>query len=86
MRVHWHRRDLRLADNRGIADTDEPTVGLFVFDDEALATAGPPRVAFLLEALSRLREQYRERGGELVFARGDPVDVVPTLQLIVIPR
>ena len=79
MRVHWHRRDLRLADNRGIAATDEATVGLFVFDDEALATAGPPRVAFLLAALSALREQYRERGGELMLARGDPSEVVPAV-------
>ena len=79
MRVHWHRRDLRLGDNRGIAATDEPTVGLFIFDDEALATAGPPRVAFLLEALSRLRENYRNRDGELILTRGDPVEVVPSV-------
>ncbi len=77
MRVHWHRQDLRIPDNRGLAVTDEETVGLFVFDPAALERVAPPRLSFLLDALERLREQYRDRGGDVLIARGEPATVVP---------
>jgi len=79
MRLHWHRRDLRLADNRGLAAADGPTVPVFVLDDDVLAHASPPRVAFLLDALDSLRGAYRERGSDLVVARGDPRELLPAL-------
>jgi deoxyribodipyrimidine photo-lyase len=79
MQVHWHRRDLRTADNRGLsAATDAgPTVPLFVFDDAVLAHAGAPRVRYMLDALAELRERYRALGSDLVVRRGDPREVVP---------
>ena len=79
MRIHWHRRDLRLADNRGLADGPERPVGLFVFDEGVLDHAGAPRVAFMLDALCELRSAYRDRGSELLVRRGDPATVVPEL-------
>jgi deoxyribodipyrimidine photo-lyase len=79
MRLHWHRRDLRVADNRGLADPAEPAAGVFVFDDELLGHAAPPRVAFMLDALESLREAYRENGSELFVRHGDPAGVLPAL-------
>jgi deoxyribodipyrimidine photo-lyase len=79
MRLHWHRRDLRLADNVGLADPPEPPAGVFVLDDEVIVHAGPPRVAFLLESVERLRTAYRERGSTLFVRRGDPADVLAAL-------
>jgi len=81
MRLHWHRRDLRAADNAGLARAaeDGPVVPVFVFDRDVLAHAGPPRVAFMLDALRELREWYRERGSDLVVRRGDPREVLPGL-------
>jgi len=81
MRLHWHRRDLRVADNRGLgAATDgDDAVGCFVFDPRVLEHAAPPRVAFLLDALESLRNEYRDRGGDLLLARGDPREVLPAL-------
>jgi len=79
MRLHWHRRDLRVPDNRGLAAADGPTVPVFVFHDDVLEHASPPRVAFLLDALGSLREAYRERGSDLVVARGDPRERLPAL-------
>jgi len=79
MRLHWHRRDLRVADNRGLACVDERTVPAFVFDEDVLVHASPPRVAFLLDALESLREAYRQRGSDLVVVSGDPSTVVPDL-------
>jgi deoxyribodipyrimidine photo-lyase len=84
MRLHWHRQDLRLADNpalmgRGVEESaaETPVVGLFVFDPGVLAHAASPRLSFMLDALDSLRANYRERGGELLLARGDPETVVP---------
>jgi deoxyribodipyrimidine photo-lyase len=79
MRLHWHRRDLRVADNRGLAARNERTVPVFVFDTGVLDHAGPPRVAFMLDALQALRATYRERGSDLVVAHGNPVEVIPEL-------
>jgi len=81
MRVHWHRRDLRGADNRGlaVAADDGSAAGLFVFDRDVLAHAGPPRVAFMLDALAELREWYRDRGSDLLVRHGDPRAVVPAV-------
>ncbi len=77
MRLHWHRRDLRLADNRGLSVPGTPPLGIFVFDENVLDHAAAPRVAFMLEALGALREAYRDRGSELLVCAGDPVDVLP---------
>ena len=81
MRLHWHRRDLRADDNAGLAraSADDPVVPVFVFDTDVLAHAGPPRVAFMLDALDRLRSWYRGRDSDLVVAHGDPREVLPAL-------
>ncbi|MDF9746724.1 cryptochrome/photolyase family protein [Natrinema salsiterrestre] len=80
MIVHWHRRDLRTTDNRGLAraaSTGEPVVPLFVLDPTVLEHASPVRVACLLESLADLRSWYRDRGGDLLVARGEASGVVP---------
>ena len=84
MQLHWHRRDIRGADNQALAtaaetagEADSGVISLFVFDDGVLDHAGAPRVSYLLAALAELREWYRERGGELLIRRGDPHDEVP---------
>jgi deoxyribodipyrimidine photo-lyase len=79
MRLHWHRRDLRLADNVGLSDAPESPAGVFVFDSEVLEHAGAPRVSFMLDALASLREGYRERGSELFVRHGDPAEVLVDL-------
>ncbi|MEF8782931.1 MAG: deoxyribodipyrimidine photo-lyase [Haloarculaceae archaeon] len=79
MRLHWHRRDLRVADNRGIATVDDETIPVFVFDPAVLEHGAPPRVSFLLDALRSLRAAYRERGSDLLVIRGNPRDVLPEL-------
>jgi len=81
MRLHWHRRDLRIADNRALSEaaTDGPVVPVFVFDPDVLDHGSPPRVAFMLDALSSLRERYRDRRSDLLVRRGDPREVLPAL-------
>ncbi|MFB6118439.1 cryptochrome/photolyase family protein [Halosegnis sp.] len=79
MNIHWHRSDLRATDNVGLAAADDPVLPVFIFDETVLAHGSPPRVAFMLEALAALREQYRERGGDLHVAHGDPARVLADL-------
>ncbi|WP_136601937.1 cryptochrome/photolyase family protein [Salinigranum halophilum] len=79
MQLHWHRRDLRTADNRGLAAAADagPVVPLFVFDDAVLEHAGAPRVRYMLDALDALRTRYRALDSDLVVRHGDPRAVVP---------
>ncbi|RLM59271.1 deoxyribodipyrimidine photo-lyase [Halobellus sp. Atlit-31R] len=86
MQIHWHRRDLRAADNRALAaaadaasDDGSGVVPVFVFDDAVLEHAGDARVRYLLDALAALRAWYREHGSDLVVAYGDPASVLPEL-------
>ena len=84
MELFWHRRDLRIADNVGLAaaaDRDEtgPVAPVFVFDDDVLAHASDVRVRRLLGGLAALRAAYRERGSDLLVARGDPAEILPAL-------
>ena len=83
MVLHWHRRDLRGTDVRGLARAagafDEPIVPVFVLDPTVLEHASPVRVSCLLEALSSLREWYRTRGSDLLVVRGEASEAIPRL-------
>ncbi len=81
MDICWHRRDLRVADNVSLATAaeDGPVCPVFVFDEAVLDHAAPPRVAFMLDALASLRAEYRDRGGELLVARGRPERELPRI-------
>ncbi|QAU11819.1 deoxyribodipyrimidine photo-lyase [Halorubrum sp. BOL3-1] len=87
MELFWHRRDLRTADNVGLAaatgtgdDADRgPGAAVFVFDPDVLDHASDVRARRLLDGLAALRDDYRERGSDLLVARGDPETVLPRL-------
>ncbi|MFM7470017.1 MAG: FAD-binding domain-containing protein, partial [Nodosilinea sp.] len=84
MILFWHRRDLRLEDNLGLAmarNRSPLVVGVFCFDP-AILTAddlAPVRVAYLLGCLQVLQESYRRAGGDLIILQGDPRQRLPTL-------
>lgn len=80
MRVHWHRRDLRLGDNRGLSEPEGgPILPVFVLDPAIVSKASPPRMKFLLSALRSLRSEYRARGGDVLLREGDPATVLPSI-------
>ena len=92
MDLFWHRRDLRVADNVGLAaaagaddgdgsdDGDGgPAAPVFVFDPGVLNHASDVRVRRLLDGLAALRDDYRERESDLLVAHGDPETVLPRL-------
>ncbi|MFC4149043.1 cryptochrome/photolyase family protein [Micromonospora mangrovi] len=68
-------RDLRVHDHPALATACaafDRVVPLFVLDP-ALTALSPNRTRFLHQSLAELREALRERGGDLVIRRGDPV-------------
>ena len=82
--LFWHRRDLRLADNRGLAAAAAATpavTGVFVLDPAILGAAdmAPARRWFLLESLAELQQRWREAGSRLLVLQGDPVVELPRL-------
>ena len=86
--LFWHRRDLRLADNLGLAAAAEisPAVtGVYVLDPqvitppEHLPPMAPARLWFLVESLIELQQRWREAGSRLLILEGDPVTVLPQL-------
>jgi len=82
--LFWHRRDLRLADNLGLAAAAAagPAVtGVFVLDPAILGAAdmAPARVWFLLESLRELQRSWLQAGSRLVLLQGDPAAELPRL-------
>ena len=83
-RLFWHRRDLRLADNRGLAAAaaaGPALTGVFVLDPAILGdpAMAPARLWFLRESLVELAQAWRAAGSRLVLLQGDPVALLPRL-------
>ncbi|MDS0293678.1 deoxyribodipyrimidine photo-lyase [Halogeometricum luteum] len=80
--VLWHRRNLRLTDDRAVeyATANYDTVcPLFIFDPRFYGADGlacDARLRFLHECLADLEDQYTKEGTTLVYAHGSPVDVL----------
>ncbi|MEB3292960.1 MAG: FAD-binding domain-containing protein, partial [Synechococcales bacterium] len=82
--LFWHRRDLRIADNIGLAIARQQTqniIGLFCLDPKILQRddIADVRVDYLLGCLRSLAERYRQVGSQLLFFQGNPTEVIPTL-------
>ena len=82
--LFWHRRDLRLADNLGLAAaaaTTPAVTGVVVLDPAELAAVqqAPARRWFLAESLRELSARWRAAGSRLVILQGDPVHLLPRL-------
>ncbi|NDG75958.1 MAG: deoxyribodipyrimidine photolyase, partial [Synechococcaceae bacterium WB8_1B_136] len=82
--LFWHRRDLRLADNLGLAAAAAATpavTGVFVLDPAILGAPdmAPARLWFLLESLRELQRSWQQAGSRLVLLQGDPAVELPRL-------
>ncbi|NJO42562.1 MAG: deoxyribodipyrimidine photolyase [Cyanobacteria bacterium CRU_2_1] len=82
--LFWHRRDLRIADNVGLASARQRSskvVGVFCLDPGILERddVAPARVAYLIGSLRELQENYTKAGSQLLILRGSPVQKIPDL-------
>ncbi len=79
--LFWFRRDLRVDDNAALYHalrSGYPVLPLFIFDTDILdklSDRRDARVAFIHQALARLKERLRERGSDLLVQHGKPLDV-----------
>ncbi|MEM6251374.1 MAG: FAD-binding domain-containing protein [Cyanobacteria bacterium P01_D01_bin.156] len=80
--LFWHRRDLRISDNLGLAAARERSarvVGIFCLDPGILDRndVAPARVAYMIGCLAQLQERYQAAGSELLILQGNPVQQIP---------
>ena len=81
--LHWFRNDLRLRDNTtllALADRVDEWLPVFIFDPDFLGDDPDlPRVRFLKDCVSRLRDDLDSRGVALCIREGDPAEVLARL-------
>ena len=78
MNVFWHRRDLRIPDNRGLAlaANDGEVLPVYVVDTDLLKQVGKRQRTFFMNGVRELKRRYRSLGGDLLVRAGTPADVL----------
>ena len=82
--LFWHRRDLRISDNIGLAAARQQSpkvVGLFCLDPNILNRddIAPARVTYMIGCLQELQERYQQVGSQLLILQGEPSQAIPRL-------
>jgi deoxyribodipyrimidine photo-lyase len=82
--VFWHRRDLRIADNVGLAaarQLSQKVVGVFCLDPNILKrdNIAPARVTYMIGCLQELHKRYELSGSELLILHNEPTQALPAL-------
>ncbi len=82
--LFWHRRDLRIRDNLGLAaarDRTPKVIGVFCLDPGILDgdDIAPARVTYMIGSLAELQESYKSAGSELLILKGKPEQAIPKL-------
>ena len=81
MHLFWHRRDLRIPDNRGLAaaTADDTTLPVYILDTDILERLGRRQRAFIIDGVRALKARYRELGGDLLIREGPPATTLATV-------
>ena len=82
--LFWHRRDLRISDNIGLAAARERSakiVGVFCLDPQILETddIAPARVTYMIGCLQALQQRYTQVGSQLLIVHNNPIRAIPAL-------
>ncbi len=82
--LFWHRKDLRLADNVGLAMAHKHSirlVGIFCLDPDILQRTdiAAVRATYLIGCLAALQQAYQQAGSELLILHGKPAEMIPKL-------
>ncbi|WP_310395798.1 deoxyribodipyrimidine photo-lyase [Hymenobacter sp.] len=83
--IFWHRRDLRLHDNAGLAAalaSGLPVVPLFIYDSDILdhlPSKADARLTFIYDEVERLAKAADAAGGTFLARFGKPVEVLEQL-------
>jgi deoxyribodipyrimidine photo-lyase len=79
--IHIFRRDLRLSDNTSLMAAlrqSERVIPVFIFDDRQLANPykGNNSFEFMLNSLTELNNELRDKGSQLYYFKGLPHQIV----------
>lgn len=82
--LFWHRRDLRVSDNAGLAAArriSPKVAGVFCLDPNLLRRddAAPARVTYMIGCLQDLASRYAEAGTRLLILKDEPSRAIPAL-------
>jgi deoxyribodipyrimidine photo-lyase len=81
--LFWHRRDLRISDNIGLAKArqrSQKVVGVFCLDPNILQRdVAPVRATYLVGSLQKLQRQYAAAGSQLIILKAEPGTGIPAL-------
>ncbi len=82
--IFWHRRDLRISDNIGLATARQQSskvVAIFCLDRNILERddIAPARVTYMIGCLEELEQRYRQVGSQLLMLSGEPSQAIPHL-------
>ena len=82
--LFWHRRDLRIRDNLGLAAARNRTskvIGVFCLDPGILEgdDIAPARVTYMIGSLAELQASYKSAGSDLLILKGEPEKAIPRL-------
>ncbi len=90
--LFWHRKDLRINDNLGLSMAISKTnavTGVYIFDptiytpNNSARSIAPSQKWFLSQSLIELQSNWKNSGSQLIFLKGDPVQLIPNLALII---
>lgn len=82
--LFWHRRDLRISDNIGLAAArkrSQKVVGVFCLDPNILERddVAPARMVYMIGSLQSLKESYQQAGSQLLILHDKPTQAIPAL-------
>ncbi|GAB1540430.1 deoxyribodipyrimidine photo-lyase, 8-HDF type [Scytonema sp. NUACC21] len=82
--LFWHRRDLRISDNTGLAAARQKSpkvVGVFCLDPNILQRddVASVRVTYMIGCLRSLLERYAQAGSQLLILHANPTQAIPEL-------
>lgn len=82
--LFWHRRDLRISDNVGLAAArakSQKVVGVFCLDPNILERddVAPARVTYMIGCLESLQKRYAQVGSQLLILHENPCKALPAL-------
>lgn len=82
--IFWHRRDLRISDNQGLAfarELSDKVVGIFCLDPNILLRddVAPARVSYMIGCLQELEQSYAKANSQLLIIRDEPSQGIPRI-------
>jgi deoxyribodipyrimidine photo-lyase len=82
--LFWHRRDLRITDNSGLAAARKRSpkvVGVFCLDPGILKRddIAAVRVKYMIGCLEALQKSYQQAGSQLLILHGNPGELIANL-------